>query len=285
MQRQLLNRILLLNIFTQAGIIFTGAVVRVSGSGLGCPTWPQCVPGSFVPVAHQAESWHKFVEYGNRTLTGVLIIVAALVLLGVYRSDADRQLRRLALVPLLGTVAQAILGGITVLTKLNSATVVAHFLLSVVLVAFSTLLWYRHRFGVAPLADQPKVQVANFTFGAAVLMLMLGSITSGSGPHSGDATVASALPLDPQLLSMLHSGSVWLFVAMLLVGWLRVDHSEFGRRMLHGATGLAGLNALVGYTQYALGLPVWLVGLHVLFAATLWVYTTLYVYALRRPVD
>lgn len=283
MQRQFLDRILLLNIFTQAGIIFTGAIVRVSGSGLGCPTWPQCVPGSFVPVAHQAESWHKFVEYGNRTLTGVLIVVAALVAVGVYRSEAARSLRRLALVPLLGTFAQGILGGITVLTKLNSGTVVAHFLLSVVLVACSTLLWYRYRFGAPALAAAGQQQIANLTLAAAGLLLLLGSLTSGSGPHSGDAKVASALPFNPQLLSMLHSGSMWLFVAMLLVGWLKIPQSSFGRRMLHGATGLAGLNAVVGYTQYALGLPVWLVGLHVLFAASLWVYTTLYVYALRRP--
>ena len=145
MTKAWLQRLLIINIFVQSGIIVTGAIVRVSGSGLGCPTWPQCVQGSYTPTVHPAESWHTWVEYSNRLLTGVLMVVAISVLFGVWMHTKDRASRRLATAPLALTFGQAILGGITVITGLNPYTVSAHFLLSTFIVHLSVRLWWRVR--------------------------------------------------------------------------------------------------------------------------------------------
>ena len=141
---RLLRPVLLLNVAAQVGIVVTGGLVRLTGSGLGCPTWPQCVPGSYVPTVRQAQGWHKDVEFGNRLLTFVVgaAAVAAVVVVTawVVRTGAPRRLLAFAAVPILGVMAQAVLGGITVLTNLAPAAVAAHFLLSMVLVAASVVL-------------------------------------------------------------------------------------------------------------------------------------------------
>ena len=140
------------NLVAQVGILVTGAVVRVTGSGLGCPTWPECVEGSYTPTSRQAESWHKYVEFGNRLLTFVLVVLA---IAAIVAALWDRRARRraslpprpaivvLALIPFIGTAAQAVLGGVTVLTGLHPATVSAHFLLSMAIVAGNVALVVR----------------------------------------------------------------------------------------------------------------------------------------------
>ena len=135
-----LTGIFLANLVAQTAIILTGGLVRVTGSGLGCPTWPQCTEGSLVPTATQTEAWHKYVEFGNRTLTGVLGLLAIAAIVGaiVWRRRSGvrrRPILWLSVIPLAGTVAQAVLGGITVLTGLNPVTVALHFLLSAAIVA------------------------------------------------------------------------------------------------------------------------------------------------------
>ena len=138
---RLLRPVLLLNVVAQVGIVVTGGLVRLTGSGLGCPTWPQCVPGSYTPVVQQAQGWHKDVEFGNRLLTFVVGVAAVAVVVSVtawvMRTGAPRRLLAFAAVPILGVVAQAVLGGVTVLTNLAPAAVAGHFLLSMVLVAAS----------------------------------------------------------------------------------------------------------------------------------------------------
>ena len=136
------SRLLITNIVVQTGIIVTGAVVRVTASGLGCPTWPECVDGSITPTDSQVEAWHKYVEFGNRTLTGILFIVAVLVALAVRSRFVDASVRRLGYAALAGTLGQALLGGVTVLTGLNPYTVASHLLLSVVIVAYCVKLWW-----------------------------------------------------------------------------------------------------------------------------------------------
>ena len=130
----------LINLITQSGIIVTGAVVRLTGSGLGCPTWPNCAPGSVVPVASQVEGFHKYIEFGNRLLTFVVLLASVAVLVVAVISK-NRRIIIWSTLPLIGTLLQAILGGITVLTGLNPFTVMFHFLLSIVLVAISVIIY------------------------------------------------------------------------------------------------------------------------------------------------
>ncbi|MGA1527849.1 MAG: COX15/CtaA family protein, partial [Burkholderiaceae bacterium] len=130
-------------VFTQSAIVVTGASVRITGSGLGCSTWPECTPGSFTPTPEQPESpLHAWIEFGNRLLTFVLLINALLLFIAILR-NRRRELRKLGAIQLVGILAQGVLGGITVLTGLNPATVAAHFLLSIVLIAAALSLRQR----------------------------------------------------------------------------------------------------------------------------------------------
>ncbi|HEV7196046.1 MAG TPA: COX15/CtaA family protein, partial [Pedococcus sp.] len=133
-----LPRVLMANLVVEVLIVVTGGLVRLTGSGLGCPTWPQCVPGSYIPVAHQAQGWHRYIEFGNRTLTSVVSIAAIATVYAVWRwTGRRRDLMVPAWVVLGGVATQAILGGITVRTGLSPITVSAHFLVSMCLVAAS----------------------------------------------------------------------------------------------------------------------------------------------------
>src|SRR5665811_1454039 len=187
-----LRRVLLVNLILEIGIVVTGGLVRLSGSGLGCPTWPQCVPGSFTPVSHQEQGFHKLIEFGNRTLTSVVGVAAVLVIVAIWRwAPGRRRLRRISVLPLVGVMLQAVLGGITVLTGLNPALVVAHFLASMVLVSLSAYLLYRVGEGDAPPVALVRKEIRSLawvTAGLGALVLMLGTVVTGSGPHSGDAT-------------------------------------------------------------------------------------------------
>ena len=132
---------LVANLVAQMGLVVTGGAVRLTGSGLGCSTWPQCEPGSFTPALHDATSIHPLIEFGNRTLTGVLTIIAVAVAVAVFTDRRrSRGFRTLGLVPILGVLAQALIGGATVLLHLNPAVVGVHLLLSMSLVAVSTVL-------------------------------------------------------------------------------------------------------------------------------------------------
>jgi len=275
------------NLVAQSGIILTGAIVRITGSGLGCPTWPECVDGSYVPTNRQAESWHKYVEFGNRLLTFVL---AAAAIAAIVAALVDRHRRRtsgleqrttltvLACVPLAGTVVQAVLGGITVLTGLNPATVAAHFLVSMALVAVCVLLVVRS----GEDADTPVVRTVHsavrlLTWGlvaATAVVVFLGVITTGSGPHSGDADVEARFFFDPRTVAWLHADSVFLFLG-LTVGLLvaasvsRAPSALIRRTWL--VLGIALVQGVIGYTQYFTGLPELLVTIHVLGAIAVWI--------------
>ena len=125
-----------LMVFTQSAIVFTGALVRITGSGLGCSTWPECTPGSYSPTPDQPEApLHAWIEFGNRLLTFVLLINALALMFTILKSG-KRELRKLGALQIVGILAQGVLGGITVLTALNPATVAAHFLLSIILISF-----------------------------------------------------------------------------------------------------------------------------------------------------
>ena len=284
------------NLVAQAGIVVTGAVVRITGSGLGCPTWPECVEGSIAPTSDQAESFHKYIEFGNRLLTFVLVILAIAALVAAF---LDRRRRRraglpprpilfvLAAIPIVGTVAQAVLGGITVLTGLHPATVAAHFLLSMVIIAGVTALVVRSGDeGDRPvtwLAPKPVRLLAWLLVATSALVVVLGVLVTGSGPHSGDDT-AERLGLDPRTIAWLHADVVLLFLG-LTVGLLVVLSVLHGpRRALTRTWVLLGVSlsqGAIGYVQYFTGLPEVLVGIHVLGACLVWIATLLIPPALR----
>jgi cytochrome c oxidase assembly protein subunit 15 len=275
------------NLVAQTAILVTGAVVRLTGSGLGCPTWPQCVEGSYVPTARQAEAWHKYVEFGNRLLTFVLVILAIAALIAAWwdrrsRATSGRPKRPvillLALIPIIGTVAQAVLGGITVLSGLSPVTVSSHFLLSMVIVAGCVALVVRSGDpGDQPITYlvQPLVRrLAWALVAVSAVLVLLGVLTTGSGPHSGDANAETRFSFDPRTISWLHADVVLLFVGLSVGLLIVLIVSQAPRRaVFHTALllGIAIAQGLLGYLQYFTGLPVVLVTLHVLGSGLVWI--------------
>lgn len=286
------------NLVAQVGIIVTGGVVRLTGSGLGCPTWPECVEGSYVPTARQAEEWHKYVEFGNRLLTfvlGVLAIAAVVAALvdAARRRAAGRPSRRavlaLAFVPLVGTLAQAVLGGITVLTGLNPVTVASHFLLSMVIVAGCVLLVVRSGEGgdhpVVPVVRTEVRWLSRALVAVAAVVVVMGTVVTGAGPHSGDADTEARFPIDPRTAAWLHADVVLLFLG-LLVGMVLalylVDAPRRSVRLAWIVVAVALAQGAIGYLQYFTGLPWVAVALHMLGAALLWVSVLWLHLSLRR---
>lgn len=260
------------NIFLQGGIIVTGAAVRLTGSGLGCSTWPQCEPGSFVPELTPETSYHAFIEFGNRLLTFVLLIVAGAVAIAVWRTRRD--LLWWGLIPVIGVLIQGVVGGITVLVDLHPAVVAPHLLLSTLLVWLAVQLALRYRAAPRRVGVKISGRLGLLTLLTAVVVI-LGALTTGAGPHSGDADATNRLALDPALIARIHAMAVWAFVLLLLwIIWsVRKDRSEAPRDEVRKAW-LALLivtlaQGLIGYAQYLTGLPVLLVGLHLAGAAIL----------------
>ena len=161
--------ILLANLVAEVGIDATGGLVRVTGSGLGCPTWPECVDGSITPTIEQPEGIHKYIEFGNRTLTGVLLVLALATVVVVWRTAPRRAMKVAAGLVLGGVVGQAVLGGVTVLLGLNPAVVAAHFLVSMGLVAASSYLVDAET-AVRYVREGYLWNSGNFLFGAATLI-------------------------------------------------------------------------------------------------------------------
>ncbi len=250
------------------GIVVTGGLVRLTGSGLGCPTWPRCTPDSF--VAHPALGAHGAIEFGNRLLTFVLIIIAVLTFASAmaYRDPARAErggrrpdLRRLAAALALGIPAQAVVGGLTVLFDLNPYLVGLHLLLSMVLIALAVLLVRKTR-GLSSRPVSPSVlALVRLTFLALWVAVVLGTVLTGSGPHAGDERVPRN-GLDGMQLTQLHSAVAYTTVALTLASVLLL-------RSLPALLVLAVelLQAAIGIAQYNLGLPVPLVALHLLGAA------------------
>jgi heme a synthase len=271
-----LRGILLANLVAEVTIVVTGGLVRLTGSGLGCPTWPQCVPGSYTPVPHQAEGYHRFIEFGNRTLTSVVSIAALLTVYAVWRWAARRRdLLVPAVVVVAGVGVQAVLGGITVRTGLNPVTVAAHFLVSMALVAASAYLLFRapEPPGPRPLAVHPLVErVAWATCAVAAVVLALGTVVTGSGPHSGDADEPARFGLDPRSVSWLHADAVMLFCGLVVAVWVaaRLTGSSAAPGRAWAAVLVVTLaQGVVGYTQYFTGLPWAVVLVHMLLASLL----------------
>jgi heme a synthase len=275
-------RAMLINLICEIGIVVSGGLVRVTDSGLGCPTWPECVPGSFVPVAHQAQGYHKYIEFGNRSLIAVLVpaAIGALVAAVAYtrRTGTGRRLVWWATVPGWGIVAQAVIGGITVREGLSPITVALHFLPSMVIVSVSTLLYLAVRDGDT--GRVPGRELRGLTAGIGVLtgvILVMGTVVTGSGPHSGDVHARNRFDFNPRDVSVLHSDAVLLFtglvVGLVLVARLSGSGDVVRRRSLW-LLGVTCLQAVIGYVEYATKLPMLLVVVHMLGASLLVVAVT-----------
>jgi heme a synthase len=280
------SRVALANAVANGVIVLTGGAVRLTGSGLGCPTWPRCTEESFVATRELAV--HGAIEFGNRLLTFVLTAVAIATVVAVWRS-ARRDLRPLAALSLLGIPAQAVLGGITVLTGLNPWTVAAHFLVSMMLVAVATTLWLRSREpGVGqPLVRRPFVLLVAGIAAATAVVLVLGTVVTGSGPHSGDPD-AGRTGLDPELVSQLHADVVFLLLGLtvaLLVALYATDSPARVRRAARDLLIVELAQGVVGYVQYFTDLPIALVLLHMLGAVLITAYTARLVWSVRGPAS
>ena len=258
-------------LFLQATLIVTGGAVRLTGSGLGCPTWPECTPGSYTPVAHQAEPiLNVWIEFGNRLLGIVLGFVSLLVVIAVLKCKR-KDLRIIAFGQLLGVIAQGILGGITVRTDLHPNFVAPHFLISIILIPGAVSLYSRRRTPAVFVKSSPltnRISLAHIT--TAFLAIVLGTIVTGSGPHAGDAQ-AERLNLDIQTVSWLHADAVIILLGITLAFYVAQGTSERTKKTIKIFAALALVQGGIGYIQYFTGVPEILVGAHILGATLVWI--------------
>ena len=281
------SRVALVNAVANGLIVVTGGLVRLTGSGLGCPTWPRCTDDSFVTTPELAA--HGAIEFGNRLLTFALTAAAIATVVAVWRSPR-RDLRLLAALTFLGIPAQALLGGVTVLTGLNPWTVAAHFLVSAVLVALATTLWLRSREpGVGqPLLRRPLVLLIGGIAAVTAGVLVLGTVVTGAGPHSGDRNASDRMDFDPETVSRLHADLVFLLVGLTVALLLALYATDSPGRIRRAARDLLVVQlaqGVVGFVQYFTDLPIALVLVHMLGAVLITAYTARLVWSVRGPAS
>lgn len=276
-----------LSLGVQLLIVLTGGAVRLTASGLGCPTWPQCTADSFVTTPKMGI--HGIIEFGNRLLFFVIQIIAIITFLLIVRMRRERRdLFWLALIPCFSIVLQAILGGITVLTNLNPYVVGLHFLVSVVLVVVAAVFVYRVYYGPraqAIIVPRWFLLLTHATSAFVAIAVILGIITTGSGPHAGDGGAARN-GLDSELLQHLHSWPAYAAFAstvLLVVGAFRVG-SPLLKRFTVLLIAIEVAQIAVGLTQARLGLPEPLVAAHMVLACALAAAMTAVVLSLRGRV-
>jgi heme a synthase len=270
------------------GIVVTGGAVRLTGSGLGCPTWPRCTDQSFVP--HGELGLHGAIEFGNRMMTFVLAAVAVATWVAAMRyRPRHRTLRVLATVLALGIPGQAVIGGVTVLTDLNPWVVSLHLMLSMAMIALAVLfarLVHDETAGAGAAGSTLRVPPAVRRVAVAILVttfvvLYLGTVVTGAGPHAGhlepedlagDRVFVVRNGLDPQVVSHVHAAVVYLLVGLTLaalVAAYRLGAPSEVRRAALTLLAVEVAQGAIGFTQYVRDLPVLLVGLHLLGAALL----------------
>ena len=256
----------------QTGIVLTGATVRITGSGLGCPTWPECTYGSYTPVAGQAEgAFHAWIEFGNRLLTFLLLFAAVAVVIYAMRK-ARRDLLWRALLQVLGIFGQGVIGGITVLTDLNPLAVASHFILSIFLIAGAVSIVARGRtplISIRPTELKVKV-LARAQVLLTFVVIVIGTLVTGSGPHAGDLD-APRLTLDERAISWLHADAVIALLGVSLALLVLSEISPETKRRIKIFFAVTLAQGLVGYLQYVLGLPELLVIVHVLGSTLVWI--------------
>ncbi|MFM2214773.1 MAG: hypothetical protein RJA88_142 [Actinomycetota bacterium] len=259
-------------LFLQSALVITGGAVRVTGSGLGCPTWPECTPGSYTPVPGQAEgALHAWIEFGNRLLTFALLFAALATVIAILRAGR-RDLRFLGATQVLGILGQGVLGGITVLTDLNPLAVGSHLLLSILLIAAATSLHSRrHHPYVRTSSTQVRISRLSLAhINVAFIAISIGTLVTGSGPHAGDVD-APRLDFAISTITRFHSLSVWLLMGITIVFLSSKSLNFETKRWLRIFLVLAIAQGGLGYIQYFLGVPEGLVVLHLLGSVLVWI--------------
>ncbi|MHA7304105.1 COX15/CtaA family protein [Arthrobacter sp. TMN-49] len=267
-----LRRLSIASLVGQGVLIVSGGIVRLTGSGLGCPTWPKCTAESLANTP--AMGIHGVIEFGNRTLTFLLAAIALAMLVTLWNLRKERKdLFWLAFGLLASIPAQAVLGGITVLSGLNPYVVSLHFLVSAALVVVAMLLVNRTygRTGMSAPSDavRPRPLIRQLSVVAAIatyLAVILGTLVTGAGPHSGDST-SPRIELDGYLVTRIHVIPVYVLVAVSLVLLVLLWRRGKGDLLRHGAILLflgVLLQGFIGYWQYFTGIPALLVGFHML---------------------
>ena len=256
----------------QAALILTGGAVRLTGSGLGCPTWPECTPGSYTPVPNQAEgALHAWIEFGNRLLTFGLVAVSLIVLAHVLITKR-RDLRLLAAGQLLGILGQGVLGGITVLTDLHPLPVAGHLLLSIILVAAATSLYDRREAPVEKIRQTDKLisLLSKSHIALSFIVIVIGTLVTGSGPHAGDAQ-ARRFGFDIRTVAILHADAVIALFGLTLALAVALRTNKVILNKIYIFTLIALAQGAIGYIQYFTGIPEILVAAHLLGATLVWI--------------
>lgn len=265
-------------ILTQGGIAVTGAIVRVTASGLGCPTWPQCFPGSFTPIPHpEVAGFHQAVEFGNRLVTFLVVLTAALAVLAVTRARRRREVLVYAWLMPASTVLQAVIGGVTVLTGLLWWTVAIHLLVSMAMVWLAVLLFVKigEPDGGASVAVVPRPlrQLTALSGVTLAAVLVTGTAVTGAGPHAGDKSPTEPVPrlqIEITQLVHLHSALLVAYLALLVglgFGLVAVRAPRPVMLRLAVLLALVVAQAVVGAVQFYTGVPAALVAVHVAGAA------------------
>jgi cytochrome c oxidase assembly protein subunit 15 len=258
-------------LFLQAALMVTGGAVRLTGSGLGCPTWPECTPGSYVPVPGQVEGHlHSWIEFGNRLLTFVLVAAALVTLIAVLRAGR-KDLRVLAAGQFLGIFGQGILGGITVLVHLNPIAVGSHYLLTTILIAGATSLYTRRKFPAQKKLSPLTADIfsrAHITLSAFVIVL--GTVVTGAGPHAGDIN-APRLHIRIQNAAQLHGSAVVILLILTIAFYLAPQVTAPTRKFLRIFFIASLAQGFIGIVQYLQGVPELLVASHLAGSAIVWI--------------
>ncbi|WP_242614547.1 COX15/CtaA family protein [Actinomadura roseirufa] len=279
----------LLGVIGNAAIVASGGAVRVTKSGLGCPEWPRCTGDSLVPTRDSGHSaLNMSIEFGNRMITFVVLAIGVLVFVAALRlRPRRRDLVRWALAQPLSVVAQAVVGGIVVLTKLHPASVALHFMVSPILLIFCLILWIRAGEGderPRPLSGPRLRRLAAGLPAACGAVLVAGTVVTGTGPHAGDAD-ARRWSFDIEDVARVHSALAWITVGLTVVVTValhRTGAPAAARRRAHELVALELAQGAVGYIQYFTGVPRPLVVLHMLGAVLMWIAAWRLVYALRE---
>ncbi|AXK33005.1 heme A synthase [Streptomyces armeniacus] len=282
-----LERATLSSVVMSVVIVVTGGAVRLTGSGLGCETWPKCGEDSLTATAEMGI--HGAIEFGNRMLTYVLCAAVGWAIVAARSAKPARtELSRLAWAQFWLVAANGIIGGVTVLTELNPYTVAGHFLLAMTLLSVSTVTWLRAREGderPRPLVGKAVKQLVAGLTAAGFALVAMGTVVTGSGPHAGDSSDVPRMPVDEQLAAQLHAGLAWVVVALTLALWLvlRAFDAPVGPRARTRELFLVLLSqGVIGYVQYFTELPEVLVGLHLFGSTLVWIAVLRLILSLRE---
>lgn len=268
-------------------IVVTGGAVRLSQSGLGCSTWPKCTPDSLTPTAEMGIN--GYIEFGNRLLTYVLCAVIGLFIVAARaRHPRRRSLTRLGWAQFWLVMGNAVMGGITVLTGLNPYIVSSHFLLSTALLTVAVVSWKRSGEGdeePRDLVARPVRQLAWLLVLTTGALTVIGTVVTGAGPHAGDAKRVHRIPLDWQEITQLHVDFVYIVVGLAVALWFTlraVKAPAAPRRIVGELFACIVFQGVVGYTQYFMGLPELVVGLHMFGSTLVWICVLRVFLALRE---